>query len=552
MLRANPASTRRRSGRFEMLINLLIVIPNNRGNPGCGAKFGVLSVGQTATNWRHEMSGSSYPERKFNKQFVIGPEHCEILPGWVGAAAPNGQRITYHPKLHMESCEGPKARLVCLGDVFDATDPSRTNHDIVQSIAASSTSFADFEDETSTLSGRWVMLVRIGDETRLYPDATGQKPIYYTDTGQDLWIGAQPSLLAEALTLAVNQDRVSCFLDNPHYASWPGLVTPYDDLFQLWPNHYLDLDAGKSHRFWPNAPLTPLDAEQCARRSVDYLSNIMQAAANRAPLHLWLTGGFDSRVIFAASKALHGAMNFGVFDYFAGDSYDITISRSLARKSGRPVQLVRPKRASPAFWELLRTNTGQMSLEAANILQTAFTEMPGDLLHIAGTVGEVGRCFYYKDGVKPGTIDPDTLTRLAHYPGNPVAHSVFTEWFEGVQNTVAPDCGIDVLDLFYWEHRLGAWLGVQSLANDSFIDTLAPFNCRALLSTMLSANVEQRTEPYRLFRKMCEIAYPEVLEEPFNWSRRWQFEQQFRSMLPWRVRNWANQIQSSRLGMSYQ
>ena len=115
----------------------------------------------------------------------------------------------------------------------------------------------------------------------------------------------------------------------------------------------------------------------------------------------------------------------------------------------------------------------------------------------------------------------------------------FAEEIKEVKELVPPSFGLNFLDLFYWEHRLGAWLGAQYLVEDSFIDGFAPFNCRAVFVNMLGVGVEHRKEPYVLFRKMCEIAYPEVLDEPFNWSKRWKVEQRIWSLIPWRIKNLA-------------
>ncbi len=440
---------------------------------------------------------------------------------------------------------------MCLGDVYDPFNTTDRNSDIIQKIANSAHDFDSFESRIYHVSGRWLILVSIGDETRLYPDASGLRPAFYSKLAGDLWVGSQPGLLSEFLDLRPNHDLVARFLPHPHSTSWPGSVTPYEDVAQLWPNHFLDLNTGVPTRFWPMAPIETLDIETCAATNVEYLSNIMCAVAERGPLYLWLTGGYDSRVLFAASKKLHGQMNFCVFDYLKSASYDTSIARKLAKKSGRPIQVVRPKSTPKEFWQLLETNSGGMAIDPGNFTKIAFVDYPADSFHITGTAGEVGRCFYYKNGVRPAALDSKTLCRLAYYDGNPVAEQVFAAWLKEIEESVPPSFGIDPLDLFYWEHRLGAWLGVQCLANDTFLDSIVPFNCRAIFESMLGVGVEYRKEPYLLFRKMCEIGYPEVLDEPFNWTRRWQLEQQFLSMFPWRLRNWVIGLRSSYLGMNY-
>ena len=394
------------------------------------------------------------------------------------------------------------------------------------------------------------MLVRIGSRARVYPDATGLRPVFYSEAGGQLWVAAQPLLLARLLQRPPDHERISQFLRYPHGTSWPGLVTAYEGVSQLWPNHYLDLETGKAHRFWPLFPIERLDLEAGAERAVEYLSNILSGAARRSPLYLWLTGGYDSRVLFAASRALHSEMTFCVTKGFRSICYDTTISRALARKSGKGVRVIRPKRGTSAFWELLRTNTAGMSINPGNLMKTTLQRFPPEALHVTGSAGEVGRCFYYTDGKPPDIIDPETLCRVACFDGNPVALAVMSNWLEGIEEVVEADFGIHVLDLLYWEHRLGVWLADQCLGNDTFAEFLVPFNCRAVLIALLAVDREHRRKPYRLFRKMCELAYPEVLDEPFNWSRRWQIQAHLWSMLPWRLRGWTERLRAKLWGVN--
>ncbi len=486
----------------------------------------------------HRRSRSSIPEssgRRFNRQFILGPSQPEGMGDWRRADVAHDYQLTSHPNLNTTLCHGRRAKLLCLGDVYDAIDPDLENQAIVERIAQNSKSFDEFERYANTLSGRWMFLVEIDDELRLYPDTTGQRPIFYTDAPGELWVGSQPLLLAQELGLRVDQDRTSTFFAHPHGVSWPGLVTPYRKIAQLWPNHYLDLRSGQSHRFWPVSPIKPQSLEEGARILVELLSKIIRGMAQRSKLNLWLTGGYDSRVLFAVSRALHAEMSFSVFNNYKCASFDTTISRALVRKSNRSIDVVRLKRANRTFWDLLRTNTASMSLEPGNVTKTAFEGFATDQLYLTGSIGEIGRCFYYGKGTTRPDVNPESLCRIAYYEGNAVALDVFHKWLAGVRETVPPEFGIDELDLFYWEHRLGTWLAMQSLGNDTFIDTISPFNCRAVLETMLGVDVENRKEPYLLFREICEQAFPEVLSEPFNWSRRWQLEQRLGSIVPWRI-----------------
>ena len=90
----------------------------------------------------------------------------------------------------------------------------------------------------------------------------------------------------------------------------------------------------------------------------------------------------------------------------------------------------------------------------------------------------------------------------------------FSEW---LQDTADP-YNVPVLDLLAWEHLFGSWLAAVQMEYDyAWRDFFTPFSCRALLLCLLSTDERYRTRPeFSAFRKLIEMMWPELLDEPFN------------------------------------
>jgi hypothetical protein len=150
-------------------------------------------------------------------------------------------------------------------------------------------------------------------------------------------------------------------------------------------------------------------------------------------------------------------------------------------------------------------------------------------------MSEIARCFHYKDGAHPVELTPELLASLSRYPGNPVAMSAFAEWLAGVPHGT----NVNGLDLFFWENRLGNWASMLFTAMDTVTEVVNPYNCRELLETALGVDLKYRRAPYLLHQRVCELAAPGTLSEPFNQMWQETVWERVADWIPWRIREWV-------------
>jgi len=109
---------------------------------------------------------------------------------------------------------------------------------------------------------------------------------------------------------------------------------------------------------------------------------------------------------------------------------------------------------------------------------------------------------------------------LLRYSGygyeSPVIERAIREWLADTR-AFARQQRISILDLFYWEQRLGNWGALGMAEMDIAIEQISPYDNGELLGLMLAAPAALRKGPrYQLFERICRVLAPETLGEPIN------------------------------------
>jgi hypothetical protein len=431
-----------------------------------------------------------------------------------------GLFVSHHPALTVTSASFEGREVLCLGHIVDPKSPPHGNEEILQNLVVCSRTFEDLEKAAAELAGRWILFVSLNGQTRMYPDAVATKQaFYFTGTvNGELWIASQPGLLSRVLGLKKDPTILRQFHSHQFKSCWPGEATPYRNVRQLQPNHYLELQSGQAVRFWPCRDLKPCGLEEAARTIRDTLSAILLSLSLRRRLAMTLTAGYDSRVLFACSEKIRENMTF--FSVSRPDSqyHDIAIPRRLMRQFGVKGEVLRAKKIDDRFYSVYRKNVDEMLWESGNIMiNTCGRYGSDDWFVVTGNFAEIGRTWYYRrDGLAPTHINPETVSKLTGFEGNPIAIREFEKWLSEVPR----DFNINILDLLLWEFRFYNWVSLALTGYDTVCEVIAPWNCRKVLETALKVGVEMRKEPFRLFRRIFELSDPELLKIPFNDSLR--------------------------------
>ena len=108
------------------------------------------------------------------------------------------------------------------------------------------------------------------------------------------------------------------------------------------------------------------------------------------------------------------------------------------------------------------------------------------------------------------------LSRRSGFNGNPIAEKGIEKWLDEAPSNF----NVSLLDLFYWEHRLGVWGACGLTLREAAIDQIPPMNCREFIQLGLATDAGSRTKPYALIREIINETEPTLLNYPFNHSWR--------------------------------
>ena len=486
--------------------------------------------------------------RLYHGQFLLGPSFVNHLEGWQRIAIDDRTKLTVHPELATAQVSDKEKSLILIGCILDPNDPGASNDGILRQLLNRYTGRSALIKATSVYGGRWLLIAANGLEKFLFNDALGLRQVFYTnpaDTGS-LWAMSQLGIGAEVLGLQLDPQAVAfmesyAFRSHPEYR-WPGEASPFKGLKHLLPNHWLDLDTGTSHRYWPIEPLARIGLEAAIERLSMLLPGMIRAAAQRFDLVLSITAGMDSRVVLAAARDIKDTHTFVSVQQgeMPHDHADLTIPGRLLDRLGLPHEVIHAAaNMTPDFSHTFRRSVylahDYYGPDAEAILRR-FSRTKATL---TGSGAEVGRCSFRKElpWSDRRTITPAHLARLQRMDREPFALRHFERWLSDAE----PRHNVKLLDLFEWEQGHGNWLAMTQLEFDiAWREIITPYNCREVLTTLLGVDERYRRTPdYLLFRRVIEKLWPDVLQEPINPRPRQNLLQRLKGVVRSIPRYWS-------------
>lgn len=454
-------------------------------------------------------------------QFLLGPSYAAD-PAWRRYGLGGQLCLSVDVNLDVTQVKVGERALTLLGFMLDWERPNASNSEILNRVGQCSGSFEDCVKATNELGGRWVLVYQAGEDIRVFHDAGGLRQVCFAPdnrTGRT-WCASQPDLLAEAADLSLDPAAVA-YIDrqaarDPEYW-WPGNRMPYQHASALLPNHALCMHAGDSERYWPWEGFQRKSIDEARTSLADKLSGILKSAANRSKLALGLSAGWDSRLLLAASRGIIDDISiYSVRPWtMADDHHDVLIPGKLADQlKFEHVRIDHPKRTNPEFDALFYQHTYRPHQRFAASVQAEFDAFQYSRMAVIGNLSEVARLPYRN--IKKDLEDPngESLAKYIGMSDSEFASRALAEWIPSIESRQ----GFKVLDLFYWEQRIGRWLAANCVEFDlGWKDILVPFNIRSLLTDLLACDQTHRDnlKPH-LYREAIDDLWPEVLQQPVN------------------------------------
>ncbi|HET7819529.1 MAG TPA: hypothetical protein VFL70_09500 [Bacteroidia bacterium] len=461
----------------------------------------------------------------YAKQFLLSPLLTNELVSWnhtiIGV-----YNLYSHPDLDITqlASNNKLVELILIGFVVDPHNPEYSNKDIL-SVLSHDVSISSIAEKLYHYAGRFVLIVKDGEKYSIFHDPCGLRSVFYTKYEEKIFAASQPLLLKKVIPLQegarYKKFYASSYIKSDIEYYLPTGCSLFEGVYQLTPNHYFDFNSFSSIRYWPTAMLKRQDIHEAVEKMGILLRKIILAYHKRFKLALPITAGYDSRVVLSACKPIAGDIFFYTLQYrdLKEDSTDIKVPKKLLTKLGYQHHIINCNKAiDPAFAEIYKNNSDISHLNDWGYIAYGMKgQIPHDRVVIKGNCAEIARCAYYMSGKKENIQNASQI--LSMEPGwnqhEFIVESI-SNWLKDIKK-IENNFGYDVVDMFYWEQRLGNWQAQSQLEWDIVQEAITPFNHRELLDIGLGVDNKYKCKPhFYLFPMIAEYLWKETLSEPIN------------------------------------
>jgi len=335
--------------------------------------------------------------------------------------------------------------------------------------------------------------------------------------------------------LGARQLLVGAFPANRASQFYPDGLTHDPSIYRILPNHYLDLDAWKSHRHWPDHEMAIAEEErvpELIQAIVDRVTENIAAISRQYPTNMGLTRGRDSRMLLACAVARR-EIQFATFVYKKGrlTRVDKYMACKLSRRldlNHKILPVARPSSVeTQAYWRRIVYSVGYGKAADFNIACRRFGI---EAAWINGFAGGVGKAVFWRSRDVSSTelTGSDLIDRmdLEHQPG---FASALDSWLARLATTDA----LEALNFAYLEQNVGCWSSPH-MYGGSQAHPISPFCHRDIVEAMLRLPARCRLRK-QMAVDVVRRACPEISDLPYHsfqgWRRRFE-----------RVRNTPNAI----------
>ncbi len=408
---------------------------------------------------------------------------------------------------------GDRELIIC-GYADDVCSGQREG--LAQTVLVSTRNFSEVVEYEKKLGGKYVIFYAENGKCYCLGDATCSIPVFYTVGLSDFVCCSNPQMIIKNYDFKPDEELQKIRDSGPLNQAMPYDVTPYREMKQLIPNHYLDINEKKAVRFVnSHEKQKELSPQKAAEITAPMIENITKMYLSEYKIYCPLTSGRDSRVVYAFLKSLCDRVNSYTIwkDSFKKDSQDWDVPVALANLSGGRHEQIHKE-----------TVTKEMKLNMDRILgengypQDAFALSVTVNSHYKGCatlegdiIGQVGKCSLHRD--IPLFLASPGYFRCKLHNYSREAKVLLKKWMKEIKSGGEK---VNVFDLFSIENRLGVWASHTHLIRNTMGQPYFNiFNSRSIIYAWTAVNRAERMKSM-IHVELIKLRAPELLEIPFE------------------------------------
>ncbi|MGJ3404932.1 hypothetical protein [Glutamicibacter sp. Je.9.36] len=431
----------------------------------------------------------------------------------------NGLHLAYDPRIQLAHATNGKCSITLLGHAIDLVQDTSNTTQIVKSLLENlNESRSDYFKELENLSGRYIIIDSGPKGTWIQSDAVALRSIYWN--AESRIIASHQNLVAEtAGGLAVSVFGSAKWRSSNKAFSYPGNESHWEGVKFLNANHQLNIETFEYSRIPMSAP-EPASLNEVAQRVLKMMRVQLKHLLKYPNPVVSLTAGQDSRTTLAALRPVKNSFHY--FTYALNYSrrlravkLDANDSVRIAKEMGlehHHLMNIEGPLENEKLARVLSRNSPKASNR--NVAERYLIELENDTMHIRSSFNEVAIAAY-RTKYAPSVVTPEVLSDILTFETGYTIETLraTSSYMETTGILEVP--GYDPLDLYYWELRMGSWLGNISHESDIAFDTHILINSRSIIRTLLSAPAKERGKG-NIYHRIIQIAWPELYSIPVN------------------------------------
>jgi hypothetical protein len=421
--------------------------------------------------------------------------------------------LFFHPDLEFEYVKKKETELYLLGFLFDYENPAYSNLQILNALS-NEKSFNDLVEQLFKYSGQYVLIYKSDDKLILLNDAVSQNEVYYDNSFSTF--GSQPKLINKVIPLVPHTSPLPAkFYSSEEFLNrreFIGQTTHVENIKHLTPNHFIDIKQKTISRFFPLKPIKPISIKNASNLASKMLEGYIKAASLRYNLSMGVTGGYDSRVLFLASRKVECKYYVSKLPLLSDKHHDISIPKKLTKELHNEFTVITERNdIDETTSQILDT-----SVDFPRKIQKLNKYFDNQII-VNGNISEIARNFFgYNKNVQP-----EDLAFQYGYGSNDFVLEEYGNWLK-TNSAIFSKMGYHTLDMSYWEERMGVW-AAKAKTEMSALGTIvySPFCSHKLLITLLSTPRKYRDRHNnRLYNLIIKGFSPKASRIPVNPSFR--------------------------------
>ncbi len=387
---------------------------------------------------------------------------------------------------------------------------------LAETVLNETETLADVIKREKNFGGKYVVFYCESGKIFCLGDATYSVPIFYGIGLDGFACCTNPKLIIDMFSLKTDKTLQAVRDSGPLNQAMPFDVTPYREIKQLIPNHYLDVSVEKAIRFVNSLERQDvISPQKAAEITAPMIEKITEMYLSQFKVYCPLTSGRDSRVVYAFLKSLTDDVNTYTIwkDRFKSDDQDWSVPVKLTELAATYHEQIYNEDVTAEQKRIMDAVLGVNAYpdDAFQLTVTVKKHYEGCATIEGDIVGQVGKCSLHRDIPLSFATPAYFRCKLHNYSDG--AKKLLKMWLNDINCAKEK---VNPFDLFSIENRLGVWASHTHLIRNTMGQPYVNiFNSRSIIYVWTAVDRALRMKS-EIHVELIKLKAPELLQIPFE------------------------------------